>query len=228
MKKIIAVLLALVCALGVVSYAFADETEPSLPANVYDENGFLVSPIEFMALYDNALEGIQYFDWEFSLNQDQEGTFLYDSITEGKRIEIGNWFIFAGASEPSVKHLGHDAYLSFEGNDNYLDPMTQVAVTYEANHFLTNYTDSRSRVILNLFAALPVAIDPSINTLEEGMAVVDAVFSIASGGLDIHNSATTSLPNVPATYQYNGVIYTVSVANGVVFLYATIGNSPLM
>lgn len=191
------------------------EGEP-LDADVYDETGFLVSPHAFMSLYDRALGQIDGGGLDFGLKKDNE-VISYDTSEDGKKVRIcmeNTW----------VEHSG---FLSFEGNDNGLEPMKQVAVMYEAEHLLSNYSNYRS-TILSFFAALPLAIDRDLKTLDEAMEVSDAIFAKASGGSYIHHVDTKTLPNLPATMEQNGVTYTLAVSDGIIYLYATVGTAPSM
>lgn len=204
------------------------EGEP-VSVEVYDKKGFLISKDSFMLLYDRALVEVK-DGWDAQHNDGwsnlsatprllrQDGYLSYNTQTDGYKIRI---------CHEGRKWLEHSAYLSFEGNPK-TDPWKQVAVMLEADYLLkTSYANVRYMVIC-MYAALPLAIDPDVKTADDALTIVLTLFTKASGGKDIFNKDTKALSNVPVSNTQNGVTYTLTVNKGIIYLFATIETKPVL
>lgn len=182
---------------------------------VYNPFGFCLSPYNFLYIYDRALGTAKHWGDRYGLKMDGE----FPEFESTYRIAIG--FNHSGS-------LGEHcaAWLNFEGNDNFLYPMNQVAVEFQtAEYLLSNYTQFRSE-ILGFYAALVLAVELDVTTIEEAMEISDAAFAAASGGEYIHHVNTRELPNIPAAYRHGDVIYTVDIKNDNLFMTAAIDAVP--
>jgi len=208
MKRIISLCLALLMIISAVPFAAAES------ADVYDGNGFCILPEDFASLYDKALGSFD--DGNIRLDRTKTG------YLEGNLCSDLKW---KGTRMTSLNI--ECAQLSFDGCENPDAPMTQVAVVYDANHFLTNYTSWRETVI-HLYAALPLAIDSTIDSAETAVALVEKIFANATGGRDIHNTATKTLDQKVSVYEYNGVTYTLALIDNSIRLIATVNRDAII
>lgn len=167
--------------------------------------GFCLSPYTFMYIYDRALKQIEYSDWITGLEK-EDGIISFDSkykIKIGTESKNGSW--------SSMDWFDIYPYLSFEGNENFLEPLKQITVEFDSADFLLrNYTDTRSW-ILGFYEALVLSVEPDIDTLDEARKVSNAAFAAACGGADIHNANTRELTKLPAVYKHDGIIYTINI-----------------
>ncbi len=183
-----------------------------------------------MYLYDHALEEIK-DGWDAERNKDgwsslsatprlnNDGHYSYNTKEDGYKIRI---------CHKGTTWLEHNAFLSFEGNKNWMVPIKQVAVMFDADYLLrTEFANVRYMIVCT-YAALPLAVDPDHTSAEDALELVEELFSRASGGKDIYSHTTKSLSNRSVSCTQNGVTYTLTSSGGILYLYATIGTKPVI
>lgn len=162
-----------------------------IPDVIYRQTGFLVSCNEFMRVYARALTHMTDHDeYATQLN------FFYDSYHDIKIMRDQTRKSFVA--------------LSFEGNDNLDAPMRKVTLVVEADKLLSNYTSYKS-VLLEIFGALPLAIDESMLNIQEGTElIVELINKVVDD--DISCGTVSPLSSyISHTITKNGVKYTVQI-----------------
>lgn len=174
-----------------------------IPDAIYDENGFLISCNDFMGVYAKSL--LQMPDRDQHVTQ---LNFIYDSHYDIKIMRDQNNESFVA--------------MSFEGNEKLQEPMNCVSLVVSADKLVNNYTSYRT-VLLNILGALPLSIDHSLHSIEEGTDVIVELINkaadndISKGTVELINS------DLPAVLEKNGVVYTLFVQQDQLYVVASIG-----
>lgn len=167
-------------------------TAPPSAVKIFDENKFLLSPNEYMKLFDVYLQDVK-------TKNDYGLTLMSDSYLSRDEIEIRY-----GSDSSKV-------FMSLKGNDSLNDNMKQVTLYVDFDQLMNNYTDYRSTII-SILGALPYSIDNKIKTPEKGKDLIVELFNkvtvddfskIPSSGKHRFKSG-----KLPVNLKKNGVTYT--------------------
>ena len=173
-----------------------------IPDEIYNNSGFVIECNDFMGVYAKALTLMP--DRNDHLTQ---LNFYYDSPDEIKVMRDKTTHSFVS--------------LSFAGNDKLGDvPMKCVSLFIPTDKLVNNYTSYKS-VLLNIFGALPVAIDSSLNSIEEGTNIIVELINTAADG-DI-SKGMVKLEKNRAAVEKNGVTYTLFTKGTYMYITASIG-----
>lgn len=174
-----------------------------IPDVIYDEKGFLISCNDFMGVYAKAL--LQMPDRDTHATQ---LNFIYDSHYDIKimRDQYSESFVA----------------MSFEGNEKLQEAMNCVSLVVPVDKLVNNYTSYRT-VLLNILGALPLSIDHSLNSIEEGTEIIVELINYAADN-DISKGTVNLINNrIPAAIEKNGVVYTLFVQENYLYVIASIG-----
>lgn len=167
-------------------------TAPPSAVKIFDENKFLLSPNEYMKLFDVYLQDVK-------TKNDYGLTLMSDSYLSRYEIEIRY-----GSDSSKV-------FMSLNGNDSLNDNMKQVTLYVDFDQLMNNYTDYRSTII-SILGVLPYSIDNKIKTSEKGKDLIVELFNkvtvddfskIPSSGKHRFKSG-----KLPVNLKKNGVTYT--------------------
>lgn len=167
-------------------------TAPPSAVKIFDENKFLLSPNEYMKLFDVYLQDVK-------TKNDYGLTLMSDSYLSRDEIEIRY-----GSDSSKV-------FMSLNGNDSLNDNMKQVTLYVDFDQLMNNYTDYRSTII-SILGVLPYSIDNKIKTPEKGKDLIAELFNkvtvddfskIPSSGKHRFKSG-----KLPVNLKKNGVTYT--------------------
>lgn len=167
-------------------------TAPPSAVKIFDENKFLLSPNEYMKLFDVYLQDVK-------TKNDYGLTLMSDSYLSRDEIEIRY-----GSDSSKV-------FMSLNGNDSLNDNMKQVTLYVDFDQLMNNYTDYRSTII-SILGVLPYSIDNKIKTPEKGKDLIVELFNkvtvddfskIPSSGKYRFKSG-----KLPVNLKKNGVTYT--------------------
>lgn len=167
-------------------------TAPPSAVKIFDENKFLLSPNEYMKLFDVYLQDVK-------TKNDYGLTLMSDSYLSRDEIEIRY-----GSDSSKV-------FMSLNGNDSLNDNMKQVTLYVDFDQLMNNYTDYRSTII-SILGVLPYSIDNKIKTPEKGKDLIVELFNkvtvddfskIPSSGKHRFKSG-----KLPVNLKKNGVTYT--------------------
>ena len=111
--------------------------------------------------------------------------------------------------------------LSFAGNEKLAeDPMKCVSLFILTDKLVNNFTTYKT-VLLNIFGALPVAIDDSLNSIEEGNKIIVELINAAADS-DISQGMVKLIKN-RADVEKNGITYTLFTKGEYMYVTASIG-----
>lgn len=167
-------------------------TAPPSAVKIFDENKFLLSPNEYMKLFD-------VYSQDVKTKNDYGLTLMSDSYLSRDEIEIRY-----GSDSSKV-------FMSLNGNDSLNDNMKQVTLYVDFDQLMNNYTDYRSTII-SILGVLPYSIDNKIKTPEKGKDLIVELFNkvtvddfskIPSSGKHRFKSG-----KLPVNLKKNGVTYT--------------------
>lgn len=175
----------------------------NIPYKIYDNSGFVISCNDFMGVYARALTLMP--------DRDEHTTqlnYLYD--------HYGNIKI--------IRDQNMDSYIaiSFEGNKKLHEPMKCVSLRVPVDQIVNNYTSYRP-ILLNILGAFPLAIDRSLETIENGTELIVGLINSASNN-DISRGTVTLIDSmIPTSIEKNNIIYTLFVQEEYLYIIASVG-----
>ena len=175
----------------------------NVPYKIYNNNGFVISCNDFMGVYARALTLMPDYD-----EHTTQLNYLYD--------HYGNIKIIRDQNVDS--HIA----ISFEGNEKLHEPMKCVSLRVPVDQIVNNYTSYRP-ILLNILGAFPLAIDRSLETIENGTELIVELINSAADN-DISRGTVTLIDNmIPTSIEWNNIIYTLFVQEDYLYIIASVG-----